>query len=205
LDVGVVDDALLLSRLLGCTRELAERLLTKAGTIARLGRFSLDDLIALTGASHDDAVKIAAAFELGRRSVLYEARPAGPLLGAAALARWFKLRMGAAFVQEIWVAGIDDFGGFRAVCRASRGDVHGSLLAGTDIIRIARRMRVTTLVLAHNHPSGSLAITPHDLEFVLRVRRAVSAAGIELADCLLVGPAAGYTSFVEQGVLPGRT
>jgi DNA repair protein RadC len=205
LDVGVVDDATLLAGLLGSTREVALELLAKAGSLPRLARFSIDDLMELVGVSRADAVKIAAACELGRRSLLVEARPLGPQLGSAALARWFKLRIGAAFVQEIWVAGLDDGGSLRAVCRVSRGDVHGGALAASDVIGVAKRMRVRTIVLAHNHPSGSIAVTPHDLALVVRIRRAALAAGIELGDVLIVGPTAGYTSLLEQGLLPGRT
>lgn len=205
LDVGVVDDASLLVDLLGCTREVALDLLAKAGSLARLARFGVDDLIELVGVSRADAARIAAACELGRRSLLVEARPLGPQLGSAALARWFKLRIGGAFVQEIWVAGLDDGGSLRAVCRVSRGDVHGGALAAADVVRAARRMHVRTIVLAHNHPSGSIAATPHDLALVVRVRRATLAAGIELGDVLIVGPSAGYTSLLEQGLLPGRT
>jgi DNA repair protein RadC len=205
LDVGDDDDAALLERILGCSREQAARLLAGAGSLVRLARFGVDDLVALTGASQAEAERIAAACELGRRGLVQEARPAGPQLGAAAIARWFRLRIGGLFVQEIWIAGLDEAGALRGACRVSRCDVHGAGLDAGAAVRKALDMRAKTAILVHNHPSADLAVTPDDLRFTLGVHRAALSAGVRLADSILVGPTSGYASMAEQGVLPGST
>jgi DNA repair protein RadC len=203
LDVAAMDEATLLAAVLGCTRDAALDMLAGAGTLVRLAHFGVEDLVELAGASRTDAERIAAACELGRRSVVHAARPTGPLLGAAALARWFRLRIGGMFVQEIWVVALDDAGAIRGGSRISRGDVHGGALEVGAVVRAATKIRAKTIVLVHNHPSGDIGATPDDLRFVLLVHRAALASGVKLADCVIVGPAAGYTSLAEQGVLPG--
>src|SRR5688572_23531738 len=102
-DVAAMDDAALLVAIAGCSRESALKWLTAAGSLARLSRFSIDDLVELAGISEADAARVLAACELGRRGLLRETRPTGPLYGAAEVARWFKLRIGGEFVQDIWV------------------------------------------------------------------------------------------------------
>jgi DNA repair protein RadC len=203
LDVAADEDAALLERILGCSHEQAARLLAGAGSLVRLARFGVDDLVALTGASRADAERIAAACELGRRGLVQEARPAGPQLGATAIARWFQLRIGGLFVQEIWMAGLDEAGALRGACRVSRCDVHGAGLDAGAAVRKALDMRAKTAILVHNHPSADIAVTPDDLRFTLRVHRAALSAGVRLADSILVGPTSGYASMAEQGVLPG--
>jgi len=203
LDVGALDEATLLAIVLGSGREAALEKLERAQTLIRLSRFDVEDLIELAGATREEAERIAAACELGRRSVLHESRPRGPLVGAAALARWFRLRIGGMFVQEIWAVGIDSYGAIRGGARVSRGDVHGAALDPAKVVGVASRLRVKTLALVHNHPSGNVDATPEDLRFVLLVHRAALAAGVRLADCVIVGPTASYTSLAERGVLPG--
>jgi DNA repair protein RadC len=203
LDVGALDDTALLAAALGCSPERAARMLEGAGSLVRLARFDIDDLTELAGASRAEAQQIAAASELGRRALVREMRPAGPTLGAAAIARWFRLRMGGLFVQEIWAVGLDDAGAIRGACRVSRADIHGAALDAAEVVRRSAEMRVKTVILVHNHPSGDLAITPDDLRFTLRVHRAALSVGVKLADMILVGPTPGYVSMAEQGVLPG--
>ena len=202
-DVAAMDDAALLVAIVGCAREAALKWIAAAGSLVRLSRFGIDDLAELAGVSHADAARILAACELGRRGIVRESRPAGPIYGAAEIARWFKLRIGGQFVQDIWIIGIDDVRGLHGVCRISHGDVHGTSLDASAVIAAAAKMRVKTIAIAHNHPSGDLCVTPDDMRFVLRVHRAMLAARIKLSDFIIVGPKSGYSSMAEQGSLPG--
>lgn len=202
-DMVAMDDAALLVAIAGCSRETALKWLSAAGSLVRLSRFAIDDLVELAGISEPEAARILAACELGRRGLLRESRPAGPLYGAAEIARWFKLRIGGQFVQDIWVVGIDDSRGLHGVCRVSHGDVHGNALDVSSILAASSRMHTKTIVLVHNHPSGDLDVTSDDLRLVLRVHRAALSARMKLADFILVGPKSGYSSMAEQGTLPG--
>jgi DNA repair protein RadC len=202
-DVAALDDAALLVTIVGCPRETALKWLAAAGSLLRLSRFSIDDLVELAGISQAEAARVLAACELGRRGLLRESRPMGPLHGAAEIARWFKLRIGGQFVQDIWVVGIDAARGLHGVCRISQGDVHGCSLDATAVLSAASKLHVKTIALVHNHPSGDLSFAPDDLRFVLRVHRAALSARLKLADFILVGPKPGYSSMAEQGTLPG--
>jgi len=202
-DMAAMDDAALLVALVGCSRETALKWIDAAGSLTRLSRFGVDDLIELAGMSESEATRVLAACELGRRGLLRETRPQGALHGAAEIARWFKLRIGGQFVQDIWIVGIDDSRGLHGVCRISHGDVHGRTLDTRSVITAASRMHVKTIAVVHNHPSGDVAVTPEDMRFVLRIHRAALSARLKLADFIIVGPKSSYSSMAEQGTLPG--
>lgn len=202
-DVAAMDDAALLVAVVGCSRETALRWIRAAGSLTRLSRFGIDDLTELAGISEADAARVLAACELGRRGLLRETRPSGPLCGSAEIARWFKLRIGGQFVQDMWIVGIDESRGLHGVCRISHGDVHGTALDTSAVITAASRMHVRTIAIVHNHPSGDVVVAPEDLRFVLRVHRAALSARLKLADFIIVGPKPGYSSMAEQGTLPG--
>ena len=71
-----------------------------------------------------------------------------------------------------------------------------------EILRPAIEHLAVGLVLAHNHPSGSLEPSDEDIAFTEAVQRATVLMGIELFDHLIV-TATGYTSLRERGVLGG--
>ncbi|HRI65486.1 MAG TPA: JAB domain-containing protein [Polyangium sp.] len=202
-DVVAMDDVALLSAVTGCSRETATKWIAGAGSLARLSRFGIDDLVQMAGISPSEATRVLAACELGRRGLLRESRPNGPLHGAAEIARWFKLRIGGQFIQEIWVVGINSSNNIHGVCRISHADVHGGTLDPSIFIATAARMHVKTMALVHNHPSGDVTALPDDIRLALSVHRAALSARLKLADFIIVGPKSVYSSMAEQGTLPG--
>jgi DNA repair protein RadC len=130
-------------------------------------------------------------------------RHASWLHGAAEIARWFKLRIGGQFIQEIWVVGINGTNNINGVCRISHADVHGGTLDPSLFMTAAARMHVKTMALVHNHPSGDVTASPDDMRLALSVHRAGLSARLKLADFIIVGPKSGYSSMAEQGTLPG--
>ncbi|MBO4424454.1 MAG: hypothetical protein J5768_02965, partial [Spirochaetales bacterium] len=62
------------------------------------------------------------------------------------------------------------------------------------------KMRATTIVLAHNHPSGNLEPSPDDLEVTMRLRKAGILLGIEVLDHIIFS-SDNYMSMSESGEL----
>jgi DNA repair protein RadC len=61
--------------------------------------------------------------------------------------------------------------------------------------------RAASVAVAHNHPSGSLDISPEDREITRRLKKAGDIIGIPLLDHI-VFTRSGYRSFMEDGLLP---
>lgn len=56
------------------------------------------------------------------------------------------------------------------------------------------------VIVAHNHPSGSLSASPEDIEVSRRLREVGQLLGINLLDHVIFSKR-GYASMVEQGIL----
>ena len=56
------------------------------------------------------------------------------------------------------------------------------------------------LLIAHNHPSGTLKPSPQDIDVTSRIAKALKTVDIKLNDSIIVGNG-GYFSFLEQGLL----
>ena len=69
-----------------------------------------------------------------------------------------------------------------------------------EILQPAILHSALSLVLVHNHPSGSLEPSRDDLDFTRSIARAAELMGVTLADHLIVSPK-GYVSLKERGAL----
>ena len=61
--------------------------------------------------------------------------------------------------------------------------------------------RATAVIVAHNHPSGSVAPSQEDIEVTKRLKDAGNTLGIKLIDHIIFSRK-GYFSFLENGQMP---
>ncbi|MBV8519534.1 MAG: DNA repair protein RadC [Acidobacteria bacterium] len=80
------------------------------------------------------------------------------------------------------------------------GTANNALVSTRDIIRQAVVDDAISIVLFHNHPSGSSSPSNDDLEFTMKVKESLAFADIELLDHLIIG-AHSYCSMSRQGLL----
>ncbi len=82
----------------------------------------------------------------------------------------------------------------------SMGGLNTTRSQPIDIFKIAIVSNALGIVLVHNHPSGSLDVSPDDRTFTETIREAGQLLGIELFDHLIVTDT-GFTSMRERGLI----
>jgi DNA repair protein RadC len=82
----------------------------------------------------------------------------------------------------------------------SIGTLNASLVHARECFRTAIVKNCCSIVLAHNHPSGSLEPSAEDLSVTKRLVDAGRLLGIEVQDHVIV-TAQAYTSFKEQRLI----
>ena len=82
----------------------------------------------------------------------------------------------------------------------SVGSLNVTRTAPREVLKIAVLSNALSVVLVHNHPSGSLEPSPEDQEFTQAVKRACELMGLELYDHLVVTDD-GFCSLRERGLL----
>lgn len=80
----------------------------------------------------------------------------------------------------------------------SIGLVNRTLVHPREVYAPAIENRATSIIIAHNHPSGNLEPSADDLEVTLRIKRAGQLLGIELLDHLIFN-SDNYRSLAETG------
>ena len=143
------------------------------------------------------ALRLAAAFALGRR-VLAERPPTRvPMRSAARVHRLLEPELRGLKQETFHVLLLD---GKHALLRrelVSAGTLTTSLVHPREVLRPAVREGAAAVICAHNHPSGDPEPSPEDLEVTRRLLRAGETVGVPLLDHVVLG-AGRFVSLRER-------
>ncbi|OAQ41941.1 DNA repair protein [Pedobacter psychrophilus] len=84
---------------------------------------------------------------------------------------------------------------------ASSGGVSGCLVDPKIIFATAVKACASSIILAHNHPSGNLKPSQADISITKKLKEGGKLLDIEILDHLIV-TSEGYYSFADDGMLP---
>jgi DNA repair protein RadC len=82
----------------------------------------------------------------------------------------------------------------------SKGSVSASLVHPREVFLGAIKVVASSMILAHNHPSGDASPSKDDIELTRRLKQAGDILGIDVLDHLII-TADSHVSLKEQGIL----
>jgi DNA repair protein RadC len=82
----------------------------------------------------------------------------------------------------------------------SQGGITGTVADPRIILRKALETRAVSIILCHNHPSGSLKPSRADQELTSKITEAARFLDIRVIDHIIVSEL-GYYSFADEGLL----
>lgn len=129
----------------------------------------------------------------------FDARPtiASPSDAAAYLAD----RLGAEEVEIFAVILLDAQHRVLALQEVTRGLVNSTLAHPREVFRLAVAFGACAIVLAHNHPSGSLTPSYEDAEVTRQMIAAGRVLDIPVHDHIIIGLRGAFTSFAALGLI----
>lgn len=84
--------------------------------------------------------------------------------------------------------------------KISQGGCTGTVCDVKLIAKYAVESLASSVILAHNHPSGNLNASTHDLTITEKIKNALKLLDVEVLDHLII-TADGFTSFADSGYL----
>lgn len=81
----------------------------------------------------------------------------------------------------------------------SQGGITGTVADPRVILAVALKVAATSLILAHNHPSGSLKPSCADEELTHKIREAAKYFDLKVLDHLILS-SESYFSFADEGL-----
>lgn len=179
--------------------EIARRLLAGAGGPSGLQRADALALQSERGLGPARAAVLLAAFELGRRASAppLPARPV--LLAPEAVASLLGPLLRGRATEHLVVLSLDSRGALLAEPRPVEGGVRSVAARPADVLREPVILRASSVIVAHNHPSGDPGPSPQDIALTRVLVDAGRLLDIEVLDHVVIG-LPGFVSMRREGL-----
>ena len=179
--------------------EIAEELLARHLSVGALARASDAELAAVAGLGAAKAARLAAAFELGRRSVAEWPAGRWTIRSPRDVTDRLGVEMGRLEREELRVLSLNTKNAVLRMSHVYVGDVSASLVRVGELFRDAVRLDASGVVLVHNHPSGDPTPSPDDLHLTAEAIAAGRLLDVDVLDHVVIGHDA-WVSLRDRGV-----
>ena len=89
----------------------------------------------------------------------------------------------------------------KGIYEISSGGITGTLVDIRIIFAVVLKSLSTSIILAHNHPSGNLKPSEADKRLTSKIKQASELLDIKLLDHLIITPSQEYFSFADDGII----
>ncbi|HOX77197.1 MAG TPA: JAB domain-containing protein [Bacteroidales bacterium] len=114
-------------------------------------------------------------------------------------------------LMRIWSSKIDHVEEFMVLClnranrvlgwaKISQGGLSGTVADPKVIFQVALKSNSSSMILAHNHPSGNLHPSEADIQLTRKMKEAGILLDLPVLDHIIIS-SEGYYSFADEGLL----
>lgn len=204
---SVLSDAELIAILIGSGNkeesavQLSKRILASVNhNLNELGKLSVNQLMQFKGIGEAKAVSISAALEVGRRRRGGEGEKISKVSSSKDAFDLLYPTMGDLEHEEFWIIYLNNSNKVIQKNQLSKGGITGTLVDVRLVLRQALELGSVGIILAHNHPSGTLKPSEADKQITKKLKVASEALDIKILDHLIVTQH-DYFSFADEGIL----
>ena len=178
--------------------QLSRRILhTYGDDLNELGKLSVNQLMKFNGIGEAKAIKILAAIEIGHRRQTKASITLGPLKNSQAVFELLHPHIGDLAHEEFWIVYMNNSNRVLRCEQLSKGGITGTLVDVRLVMKKALELGAITLILAHNHPSGTLSPSESDKELTHKMIKASTSLDIKVIDHLIITKES-YFSFADN-------
>ena len=165
-----------------------------------LGRLSIKEIMSIKGVGSAKAITILAALELGRRRQATLALDKPVVTSSRDIAQYLQALLRDLTYEVFAVVFLNRANRINHYEVISEGGITGTIADPRVILKKALQEDAVSLILCHNHPSGSLKPSRADEDLTVKIREAAKYLDITVLDHIIVSEA-GYFSFADNGML----
>ncbi|HNS16103.1 MAG TPA: DNA repair protein RadC [Syntrophorhabdaceae bacterium] len=181
---------------------IAQELLARFGSIQGISNATIEELSRIKGIGTAKAAQLKAVFELGKRQELeretnYESYDIRDPQGVVRAVRKTIKDKAKEHFKLILLNTRNKIIGLSTV---SIGTLNASLVHPREVFKDAIRHSASSVVVAHNHPSGNPEPSEEDVKITRRLVESGKILGIEVLDHIIIGKDA-FVSLKTKGLL----
>ena len=184
----------------GDTNELGHRLIKHYGSLPAIVDAGFEDLQRVEGVGPHTALLLTLLPDLWRYYHLARGKPRDVFNSRAAMTEYVRHLFIGAGNEAFYLICLDTRNQVTRAVRINEGSVDSVGIEARIVAEAALRYKAKNVILAHNHPGGSLKPTSADLHITGQLTVALLGLDIGVLDHIIV---AGdeYLSFWEKGLL----
>jgi DNA repair protein RadC len=169
--------------------------------LQQLGKLSVKEILKLKvkGVGEAKAITIVAALELGvRRDAAFKKKEV--VMHSKDIAEYLKAKLQHKKHEVFAVIFLNRSNKINHFEIVSEGGITGTVADPRIILKKALSHDAVSLVLCHNHPSGSVKPSRQDEDLTHKIKEAAKFFDIQVLDHIIVSEE-GYYSFADEGII----
>lgn len=202
-----LSDAELLAILIGSGNreesavELCKRILhTSENSLHKLAKTNLKQLQEFKGIGEAKAISIMAALELGNRRGAEPMEKLNKITSSKDVFSIMHPFIGDLDHEQFWVLMLNNSNKVIYKFPLSKGGITATMVDTRLVFKSALAQGATALILAHNHPSGTLQPSQADKTITQKIKKAGELLDIKVLDHIIVTEKT-YFSFADESLL----
>ena len=180
------------------TNPLAHALLDRFGSLSQVLEAPVEELRKVPGVGEHTATFLHLITEAGRFYLVNRSSQEKILPSLESCAEYMLPFFFGRKVETVFLLCLDAKCKVLCCKEIGEGSVNAAGISVRRVVETALNAGATTVVLAHNHPSGLALPSAEDIQTTRRVAMALSAVEIHLADHIVVADG-DYVSMVQSG------
>jgi len=179
--------------------DLCKKILASVeGNLVELSKLGVKELCSFKGIGEAKAISIIAALELGRRRRAAESLQKKAITNSKEAYDIVQGLIGDSHYEQFWIILLNRAGKVLKSINISDGGMAGTVADPKRIFKMALEHAASSIILAHNHPSGNLKPSDEDIKLTRRIKKAGELLDISVLDHIIAGDNE-FLSFEEQG------
>lgn len=181
--------------------ELARKILASVNNNwHQLSLLSVKDLMKFKGIGEAKAISIITALEIGRRRAGQEIPEKSTIGNSHDAYAILKNQLSDLRTEEFWAIFLNNSNKVIHISQLTQGGISQSIVDVRVLFKAALEHFSTGIIIAHNHPSGSLKPSKEDINITQKIKEAGKVMSIQLLDHIIVTQDS-YFSFSDAGLL----
>lgn len=183
-------------------KPIAKELIKKFGSLEEIIKAPTETLEQIDGFGRNTALffdlmgeMAKTVFEQGARE-----RDITTISGTEDLIRYLRNDIGYSKVEEFKVIFLNNSNNLIEMESLSTGTIDRSPIYPREIVERVIHHRAKSVILSHNHPSGSVTASRADIEITVKLKKILEILDVRLIDHIIISRDS-YCSFLEEGII----
>lgn len=180
------------------TNPIAHALLEHFGSLSQVLEASVEELQKVEGIGENTAVFLSMLTQIGRYYLVDRSQREVILTTIEKCGAYLVPYFFGRPVETVFLLCLDAKCKVLCCREVGRGSVNSAGISVRKVVEMALGANATSVVMAHNHPSGLALPSTEDIQTTRRIAAALSAVDVHLADHIVVADG-DYVSMVQSG------